>query len=152
MQFNLKRISEADLILCVGARLGETTTNGYTLLNIPRPTQKLIHVHADPLELGKIYQAQLPINATPKNFAAAVSSIEALNSGNSERISCLASAREDYLETLNPVASAEGANLSEIMKSLIASLPFPLTNKQRVVLFQILKDIERPHAMARMLQ
>jgi len=118
-----KRISEADLILCVGARLGETTTNGYTLLNIPRPTQKLIHVHADPLELGKIYQAQLPINATPKNFAAAVSSIEALNSGNSERISCLASAREDYLETLNPVASAEGANLSEIMKSLRGILP-----------------------------
>ncbi|HBK44002.1 MULTISPECIES: thiamine pyrophosphate-binding protein [unclassified Polynucleobacter] len=118
-----KRISEADLILCVGARLGETTTNGYTLLNIPRPTQKLIHVHADPLELGKIYQAQLSINATPKNFAAAVSSIEALNSGNTERISCLASAREDYLETLNPVASAEGANLSEIMKSLREMLP-----------------------------
>lgn len=41
---------------------------------------------------------------------------------------------------------------SEIMKSLITSLPFPLTNKQRVVLFQILKDMERPHAMARMLQ
>jgi ATP-dependent DNA helicase RecG len=40
----------------------------------------------------------------------------------------------------------------EIMKSLIASLPFPLTNKQRIVLFQILKDMERPHAMARMLQ
>ncbi len=40
----------------------------------------------------------------------------------------------------------------DIMKSLIASLPFPLTNKQRIVLFQILKDMERPHAMARMLQ
>ena len=41
---------------------------------------------------------------------------------------------------------------TEIMKSLIASLPFPLTNKQRIVLFQIIKDMERPHAMARMLQ
>jgi ATP-dependent DNA helicase RecG len=40
----------------------------------------------------------------------------------------------------------------DIMRSLIASLPFPLTNKQRIVLFQILKDMERPHAMARMLQ
>ncbi len=38
------------------------------------------------------------------------------------------------------------------MRSLIASLPFPLTNKQRIVLFQILKDMDRPHAMARMLQ
>jgi ATP-dependent DNA helicase RecG len=40
----------------------------------------------------------------------------------------------------------------DIMKSLIASLPFPLTNKQRIVLFQILKDMDRQHAMARMLQ
>lgn len=41
---------------------------------------------------------------------------------------------------------------TELMKSLIESLPFPLTNKQKIVLFQILKDMERPHAMARMLQ
>ncbi len=41
---------------------------------------------------------------------------------------------------------------TEIMKRLIASLPFPLTNKQKIVLFQIIKDMERPHAMARMLQ
>ncbi len=41
---------------------------------------------------------------------------------------------------------------SELMKELIASLPFPLTSKQKIVLFQILKDMERPHAMARMLQ
>ncbi len=40
----------------------------------------------------------------------------------------------------------------ELMKELIASLPFPLTGKQKIVLFQILKDMERPHAMARMLQ
>ncbi len=40
----------------------------------------------------------------------------------------------------------------ELMKELIASLPFPLTDKQKIVLFQILKDMERPHAMARMLQ
>ena len=38
------------------------------------------------------------------------------------------------------------------MKSLIADLPFPLTNKQKIVLFQILKDMEQPHAMARLLQ
>jgi ATP-dependent DNA helicase RecG len=41
---------------------------------------------------------------------------------------------------------------TELMRSLIESLPFPLTNKQKIVLFQILKDMERPHAMARMLQ
>jgi ATP-dependent DNA helicase RecG len=40
----------------------------------------------------------------------------------------------------------------ELMQSLIASLPFPLTNKQKIVLFQILKDMESPYAMSRMLQ
>ncbi len=40
----------------------------------------------------------------------------------------------------------------ELMKELIAGLPFPLTNKQKIVLFQILRDMERPFAMARMLQ
>ena len=38
------------------------------------------------------------------------------------------------------------------MKSLIADLPFALTNKQKIVLFQILKDMEQPYAMARLLQ
>jgi len=38
------------------------------------------------------------------------------------------------------------------MKELIESLPFALTDKQKIVLFQILKDMEQPHAMARMLQ
>jgi ATP-dependent DNA helicase RecG len=41
---------------------------------------------------------------------------------------------------------------AELMKELIASLPYSLTDKQKIVLFQMLKDMERPHAMARMLQ
>lgn len=41
---------------------------------------------------------------------------------------------------------------TELIKSIIADLPFPLTNKQKIVLFQILKDMEKPHAMARLLQ
>jgi ATP-dependent DNA helicase RecG len=41
---------------------------------------------------------------------------------------------------------------SELIKDIISTLPFPLTNKQKIVLFQILKDMEAPHAMARLLQ
>src|ERR1019366_5468781 len=48
-----KRIREADLLLVIGARLGEMTTSGYTLLDIPVPHQKLIHVYPDPDELGR---------------------------------------------------------------------------------------------------
>lgn len=64
-----QRIQEADLLVTVGARLGETSTQGYTLLDVPRPRQRLVHVHADANELGHVYHADLPINATPGEFA-----------------------------------------------------------------------------------
>ena len=54
---------DADLLLVVGARLGEMTTSGYTLVAAPRPTQKLIHVHAGAEELGRVYQGDLLINS-----------------------------------------------------------------------------------------
>ena len=57
------RVREADLILAIGARLGEMTTGGYTLLQAPRPVQKLIHIHAGPEELGRVYAADLMLQS-----------------------------------------------------------------------------------------
>jgi acetolactate synthase-1/2/3 large subunit len=65
----LERIRNADLILCVGARLGEATTDGYTLITPDHPDQILIHVHPDPVELNRVYRADLPICAYPHEFA-----------------------------------------------------------------------------------
>ena len=45
----------------VGPRLGEMTTAGYTLLDVPRPRQTLVHVHPGAEELGRVYQAELPV-------------------------------------------------------------------------------------------
>ncbi|HEX3548958.1 MAG TPA: thiamine pyrophosphate-binding protein [Candidatus Elarobacter sp.] len=70
------RVRDADLILAVGARLGETPTAGYTLLEAPRSRQRLVHVHADPDELGRVYEADLAINAGPAEFARALDVLE----------------------------------------------------------------------------
>jgi acetolactate synthase-1/2/3 large subunit len=59
-----RRIREADLVLAVGVRLGEMTTSGYTLLQAPRPAQKLVHLHAGPEELGRVYAADLMLQAS----------------------------------------------------------------------------------------
>jgi acetolactate synthase-1/2/3 large subunit len=67
-----QRIREADLILAVGARLGEATTDGYTLVTPDHPGQTLVHVHPDPNELGRVYQADLPICADMGEFAEMV--------------------------------------------------------------------------------
>ncbi|MGE5160047.1 MAG: thiamine pyrophosphate-binding protein [Betaproteobacteria bacterium] len=65
-----QRIRDADLVIAVGARLGEMTTSGYTLLDAPLPAQTLVHVHASAEELGRVYQAQLMINAGMQQFAS----------------------------------------------------------------------------------
>ncbi|HEU5286384.1 MAG TPA: thiamine pyrophosphate-binding protein, partial [Sphingomicrobium sp.] len=64
-----QRIRDADLILAVGARLGEATTDGYTLVTPDHPGQTLVHVHPDPNELGRVYHADLPICADMGEFA-----------------------------------------------------------------------------------
>ena len=65
-------VRRADLLFVVGARLGETTTQGYTLVVPPVPEQGLVHAHADALELGRVYQAQLYLNAGMPELAAAL--------------------------------------------------------------------------------
>jgi acetolactate synthase-1/2/3 large subunit len=64
-----ERIRAADLILAVGARLGEATTDGYTLITPDHPGQVLVHVHPDPNELGKVYRTDLAICSDMGEFA-----------------------------------------------------------------------------------
>lgn len=67
-----KLITEADVILAVNNRFGENSTDGWTLLNVPVPQQRLIHVHASDLELGKVYQPELGIHCGHNAFAQAL--------------------------------------------------------------------------------
>ena len=68
-------IREADVILAVNARFGEMSTDGYTLLAVPEPVQKLIHVHGSDREIGKIYVPALGIHAGPNAFARAMTPV-----------------------------------------------------------------------------
>ncbi|KQM63989.1 MULTISPECIES: thiamine pyrophosphate-binding protein [unclassified Sphingomonas] len=72
----IRRIRDADLLLVIGARLGEATTDGYTLVTPDHPGQALIHVHPDPTELDRVYRADLAVAATPFAFAAMLARAE----------------------------------------------------------------------------
>jgi acetolactate synthase-1/2/3 large subunit len=65
----VERIRAADLVLAIGARLGEATTDGYTLVTPDHPDQVLVHVHPDPGELNSVYRADLAICANVGEFA-----------------------------------------------------------------------------------
>ncbi len=65
-----QRVRDADLVLAIGARLGEMATGGYSLLEVPRPRQVLVHVHPGIEELGRVYQPALAICSGMAQFAS----------------------------------------------------------------------------------
>ena len=71
-----RRVEEADLVLLVGGRLSEMPSSSYTILDVPVPRQKLVHVHPGAEEIGRVYQPALGILAGPSAFAVAAAELE----------------------------------------------------------------------------
>jgi acetolactate synthase I/II/III large subunit len=120
-----KRVREADVLLAIGVRLGEMTTSGYTLIDIPVPKQQLIHVYPDAEELGHVYQPELALEAGMPEIAAALAGLTAPKSppwGSETRV-----ARSDYLAWLKEPTVFEGRpqslNLWRVIKHLFERLP-----------------------------
>ncbi|MDC8783775.1 thiamine pyrophosphate-binding protein [Roseateles koreensis] len=110
-----QRVKDADLILAVGPRLGEMTTGGYTLLQAPQPRQTLVHIHAGAEELGRVYAADLLINAS---MACAAQALETLAAPSSVPWQAWTSAAQaDYQGNLTaqPVSPLD---MAEVVKSL----------------------------------
>jgi acetolactate synthase-1/2/3 large subunit len=72
----LARVKGADLVLLIGGRLGEMSTQSYTLFDIPEPQMKLVHVHPGPEELGRVYHPHLAIQAAPTAFCSALEGLQ----------------------------------------------------------------------------
>ena len=66
----LSRVQSADCLLVLGARMGEMTTGGYGLLDIPNPSQTMIHIHSDANEIGRVYRPHLGLACTASQFLA----------------------------------------------------------------------------------
>jgi acetolactate synthase I/II/III large subunit len=134
-----QRVKDSDLIIAIGPRLGEMTTGGYTLLQAPKPQQKLVHIHASVEELGRVYQADLAICAT---MNAAARSLEVLTAPVSVAWSAYAAgANADYRSNITPQAlpglpwdtdggAAGSINMPAIVQTLQKHLPIDavLTN------------------------
>lgn len=124
-----QRIKESDLIIAIGPRLGEMTTSGYTLLEVPKPKQKLVHIHASAEELNRVYHADLAICAT---MNAAARSLEVLTAPPSVPWTNWAQqANADYVANTQaqalaglPTDSANGlVNMPEVVAALQRHLP-----------------------------
>ena len=115
------QVGEADLVLAVGTRLGETATDGYKYLSVPRPEQKLVHAYMGAEELGRVYQADLPINTGMAQFAAAARALKPVNP--SGWAAATEAAHQDYLDYTKPVPNPGALQLAEIIPTLREQLP-----------------------------
>lgn len=116
-----ERVKQADLIVALGPRLGEITTSGYTLLDVPIPKQKLIHIYSGIEELGRVYQAVLPINATMAAFAREAQS---LCFGKVEKWGAwLQSGRKEYEQWIAPRPYVGEMDLPGLYQYLRETLP-----------------------------
>jgi acetolactate synthase-1/2/3 large subunit len=118
----VERVRSADLIVSIGSRLGENTTNGYSLLVPPTPRQSLVHVYPDPDELGRVYQPELAIPCSLSDFANSLRSLSI--PGASRRAVWVQQAREGYVRFSTPARSQSNyVDLSAVVGWLSDELP-----------------------------
>ena len=110
-------IRDADLILAINVRFGEMTTDGYTLLNVPVPQQKLIHVHPSDAEIGKIYVPDLGVHACPSSFA------QSLQPVSGAWADWRKAAREAYLASFDAPAQPSPVDMVAVMAYLRDRMP-----------------------------
>ncbi len=118
-----QRIKSADLVLLIGGRMSEMPSSDYTLLKSPYPDQKLVHVHPDPSELGRVYRTALPICAAPGDFAEALAVLPSPSSTPLWAAETM-QAHADYLKWSTPPQIGPGpVAMGPIMSFLEAELP-----------------------------
>ena len=115
-----ERIKAADVLLVIGARLGEMTTSAYTLLEAPVPKQTLIHVHAGAEELGRVYRPALAINAGYPQF---IQALERLSFAKPAWRADTQVLRQGYLEWTTPRPMPGELQYGELIKWLSERLP-----------------------------
>lgn len=115
----VERIKQADLVLVVGARLGEATTDSYTLITPDHPGQTLVHIHPDPEELGRVYRPDLAICADMAEFAEAADlwddDIVPFDAG--------AEAHAQWLEWSTPQPNGHQLDMGQVVAAMRRKLP-----------------------------
>ena len=114
-------LRQADLIVAINIRFGESTTDGYSLFDAPKMAAKLVHSHASDAEIGKIYAPDLPIHAGPNAMASALAGISLPAS--EARTAWRDAARENYLAALTAPAQPGDVDMGVITAHIRDTLP-----------------------------
>lgn len=114
----LKRITSADCVLVLNARLGEMTTGGYSMFDIPKPKQYLIHIHPDPNELGSVYQPDIGLVCNSAEFIK-----KAVNNSKEHQNKSPTKERANYQAWQKPLTTPGNVKMEVVIKTLSNILP-----------------------------
>lgn len=114
-----QRVRDADTLILIGTRFGDIETQGYALVDPASPGKKIVHIHADPDELGRVYTPDVGIVATAPVALQALAQAE--HAG--EWASWTAAARADYEAWITPQESPGELKQEAVIKWLSDTLP-----------------------------
>jgi acetolactate synthase-1/2/3 large subunit len=117
----MARVKTADLLLVIGDRLGDVTTNHYSLFDVPTPKQVLIHVFPGPEELGRVYVPTLGIPANSSRFVEALADLGSID--HSSWAAWRAESRQAYIDYQAPRTDSPPFDLAKVIDHLNAALP-----------------------------
>jgi acetolactate synthase I/II/III large subunit len=121
--FLQQRVKTADLIIALGSRLGDVTTMTYSVLKPPRIPARLVHIHPDPDELNRVYQADVPIVAAPSAAAERLAEIPPIDS--TRWRDWTNSARHEYEKfvAVPEKGPRQGVDMAVVIRHLATALP-----------------------------
>ncbi|WP_372871472.1 thiamine pyrophosphate-binding protein [Paenalcaligenes niemegkensis] len=117
----LTAIQESDLVLLIGGRMSEVPSQSYSLFDIPKPRQKMVHVHPDSQELNRVYQSHLGITLSSTDFVNSLPKASSPAGRSAERVNQL---NASYLRWSSPddIRSPGQFQMSELMQYLQTAL------------------------------
>ncbi|TNC74824.1 thiamine pyrophosphate-binding protein [Rubellimicrobium roseum] len=115
-----KRLREADALLVLGSRLGDIATGGYALLDPRAHGKRLVHVHPDPDEPGRVWATDLAVTAEAPAFVKALAALPPLGEGWAEGTRA---ARADYEWWHSPQETPGAVRQEEVIRWLSDNLP-----------------------------
>ena len=117
----IERVHSADVIIALGTRLGEVTSQGYILPAVPTPAQALVHIHPDADTLARVRRPALAVQASIRLASAALHDLGFAVDG-SRWADWAASARADYEAWVKPTPVMNGVNMAAVIGHLSTTL------------------------------
>ena len=114
-----RALEQADCILSLGSRLGDTLTRGYELMNPVRPHARVIHVHPSPDELGHLWRPDPGLVADPREVVRALADLPAPRRWDD----WTASLRAGYQDWQAPKATPGAVRMEAVIGWLSDNLP-----------------------------